>query len=32
MKIPNGGASAVDAETPRKISEDTELRREKDDE
>lgn len=32
MKIPNGSASYVDAEASRKISEDTELRREKDDE
>ena len=32
MKIPNGGASAVDAEALQKISEDMELQREKDDE
>lgn len=32
MKIPNGSASSIDAEALRKISEDTELRREKDDE
>ena len=32
MKIPNGSAFAVDAEALRKISEDTELQRRKDDE
>lgn len=32
MKIPNGNASSVDAEALQKISEDTELQREKDDE
>ena len=32
MKIPNGSASAVDTEALQKISEDTELQREKDDE
>ena len=32
MKIPNGNASAVDAEALHKISEDVKLQQEKDDE
>lgn len=32
MKIPNGNASAIDAEEPQKISEDAGSRQEKDDE
>lgn len=32
MKIPNGNATAVDAEAPHKISEDARSQQEKDDE